>query len=169
MRRANGWRPGRMWAWLGAACLVAFIVSCAPPEVTDASGGDTAADRQAVLDAHQALVEAYQKGDADAFVLMLDKSDDLLIYHPRIEDRWQGIDDVQANLAPMFARLGKATWLDVHLDLEIEGDVGWITSHVVIESPNVDVPFTGRGTEIWIRRADSWRLVHGHWSPNPEF
>jgi ketosteroid isomerase-like protein len=67
----------------------------------------------------------------------------------------------------MFERLGNASWTEVHPALFVEGDVAWLTSHVLVESPEVERKFVGRGTEIWIRRDGQWRLVHGHWSEHP--
>jgi ketosteroid isomerase-like protein len=154
---------------VGVGLVLAGCTPSGGPGQSAGTAPDTAADRQAVIDAHQALVDAYMKGDAGAFVLLLEKSDDLLIYHPRLQDRWTGVDEVQQNLSNMFERLGESSWLDVHLDLSLAGDVAWLTSQVVIESPSVDKPFTGRGTEVWVRRGSNWRLIHGHWSENPEY
>ena len=154
------------------ACLGLIATGCVPADRPAGAAGevrDPAVDTQEVLDAHGSLVEAFEKGDTNGFVLMLDKSDDLLIYHARLQDRWVGIDEVQKRLPEMFARLGKVTWLDVHLFISVESDVAWLTSQVLIESSGLEAPFTGRGTEIWVRRGGHWRLRHGHWSENPEF
>jgi len=152
-------------------CLVSALLGCGGGTATGnpRAAVDENADRRAVLDAHSALVEAYEKGDADAFLLLLDKSDQLLIWHPRVQNRWTGIDEIQQQLPAMFARIVEASWLDVHLELALEGDVAWLTSQVVLESRGIDVPFTGRATEIWKREGQSWRLAHAHWSENPEF
>jgi len=168
MRRSDRvLRSSASWC-VATLCLVWAVGGCAPSG-TVPGAADPGADRQAVLDAHQALTEAYESGDANAFVMLLDKSDDLLIWHPRIEDRWTGIDEVQQRLPMMFARLGDASWLDVHLELSVQGDVAWLTSQVIIEAPGIEVPFTGRGTEVWKREGPDWRLAHAHWSENPEF
>lgn len=161
--------PAVLAILVGVGLVLAGCVPPGGPGATADTAADPAADRQAIIDAHQALVDAYMNGDVDAFVMQLEKSDDLLIYHPRLQDRWTGIDEVQQNLPRMFDGLGGSSWLDVHLKLSLAGDVAWLTSQVVIESPTVEVPFTGRGTEVWVRRGGNWRLVHGHWSENPEY
>lgn len=158
----------------GARRVLVFLVllaaaGCAPAPGTARGSADPALDRQAILDAHQEMVEAYQRGDAEAFLMLMEKTDSLLLYHPRVDDRWQGIEAVRQNLPRMFTNLGQSSWIDVHVAVTVNGDVGWLTSHTVIESPNVEVPFTGRGTEVWVRHGDNWRLAHGHWSANPEF
>lgn len=168
-------RLGRHPAVLSFALAgwLALLVSGCSGSSDPGEGGGGAADpaqaRQEVIEAHRSLVEAYQKADVEAFALLLDKTDDLLIYHPRRQDRWHGILEAQQSLERMFEEVGKSVWLDVHLDVSVEGDVAWLTSHVVIESPSVELPFTGRGTEVWVRRAAGWKLAHGHWSANPEF
>lgn len=151
------------------ASMALLAGNCAPGPRETPGTTDPVQDRQAILDAHQAMVEAYQTGDTEGFLLLMEKSEDLLLYHPRVDDRWQGIEAVRRSLPMMFSRLGKSTWLDVHLAVSLNGDVGWLTSHIVIESPNFETPFTGRGTEVWVRHGDNWRLAHGHWSANPEF
>jgi hypothetical protein len=167
-------RP-RVSTVLAAALLVCVgttLIGCAAPDRPDAgeeqAPGPEGA-REALLEAHQALADAYQRGNVDDFLLLLEKSDDLLIYHPRMDDRFTGIDEARERLPSMFERLGKPTWLDVHVRARVEGGVGWVTSHVVIESNGIDEPFTGRGTEVWVLRDSGWRLAHGHWSANPEF
>jgi len=151
-----------------ASCVGLTLLGCVGPTLTE-DVADPEADAQAVVDAHHAFVDAYQRGNARDLVLALDKTGDLLIFHAERQDRWTSVEEVQQNVGLMFARLGESKWSDVHLDVKVEGDVAWLTSHVVIESPNLAVPFTGRGTEVWVRRGGNWRLTHAHWSPNPEF
>lgn len=124
-------------------------------------------DRDAVVKAHEALVDGYERGDVAAFVRVLDPSADLLVIHPRLEERFDGIDEVRREIPRMFERLGGAQWSDYHVVVSVHGDVAWLTSHVLVESRNVPDPFLGRGTEIYIRRPDGWKLIHGHWSSAP--
>ena len=126
------------------------------------------ADEQAVIEAHQALIDAYQSVDIDAFTRHLAPAPNLLIFHPRLQSRYDGIEDVREGLGKMFERFSQTTWTDFHPIVSIEGDIGWLTSQVLVESPELEVPFAGRGTEIWLRRDDGWKLVHGHWSETPE-
>jgi len=99
---------------------------------------------------------------------MLDPSAELLVFHPQFNHRFEGIDEVRQEIGKMFDRLAGADWSDHHAAVVVEGDVGWITSQVLIESPNLDPPFIGRGTEIYVRRPEGWRLIHAHWSAVPE-
>ena len=129
---------------------------------------DTTADRQAVVEAHEALLSAYERGDIEAFVAGLDPTAELLIFHPRIRARFDGVDKVREEMGGMFARLAGAAWSDHHAIVQVKGDVAWITAQTLIESPNLDPPFTGRGTEIYVRRPEGWKLTHGHWSALPD-
>ena len=83
-------------------------------------------------------------------------------------NRFDGIEEVREAMGRMFARLGGAEWSDHHLIALVEGDVAWITAQVAVESPSLDPPLIGRGTEIYVRKPDGWKLVHGHWSAAPE-
>jgi ketosteroid isomerase-like protein len=129
---------------------------------------DATADRQAVVEAHEALVSAYEHGNIDDFVAGLDPTAELLIFHPRVRARFDGVERVREEMGAMFASLDGADWSDLHAIVRVKGDVAWITAQTLIESPNLDPPFTGRGTEIYVRRPDGWKLTHGHWSSLPD-
>ena len=91
-----------------------------------------------------------------------------MIFHPFLEDRFDGIEEAKAGLAKMTERLSDVSWTEVHPVVLLDGDVGWVTSQVLIKAGSMDQPFVGRGTEVWLRYEDGWRLVHGHWSVNGE-
>jgi ketosteroid isomerase-like protein len=153
-------------------CLILAQTACqrgpSEPAAVQPPSRDVEQDEQAVIAAHQALIHAYQSADVDAFTRLLASSPDLLIFHPRLESRFDGVDEVKQSMGRMFERLSKATWSDHHAIVRVEGDAAWLTSHVQIESAGMKTPFVGRGTEIWVRQPEGWRLVHGHWSENPE-
>jgi ketosteroid isomerase-like protein len=135
-------------------------------EAVDSQGSE--GDAQAVMEAHEALVDAYERGDIEAFVNLLAPSPDLLIYHPFVEDRFDDIDEIRQKLGRMFGRFSERAWTDAHPSVVVNGDVAWVASHVLIKSPDLDSAFVGRGTEIWLRVPAGWRLVHGHWSEHAE-
>jgi len=152
-----------------ALLLLPAQLGCHEASPQAAAAPDTEADRQAVLEAHRELTEAFSRADVNAFVLLLDKSDDLVLFHPRLEARWVGSAEAQHNLSRMFEHVGPSSWLDVELRANVDHDTAWLTYDVVIESAGIAEPFTGRGTEIWVRRTPGWRLAHAHWSANPVF
>jgi len=124
--------------------------------------------QQALIDAHTKLIEAYESGNVDQYVSMLDPSSDLLIFHPMSEDRFESVEEIREKMPRMFARIGKVTWTDAHPVVIQRGDIAWITSNFLLDSPELDYHFIGRGTEIWVRDGDRWRLIHGHWSKQPD-
>jgi ketosteroid isomerase-like protein len=159
-----------------AAVILAFaaaVAACsppppAPPPAPAQPARDPQQDAGEVIAAHRKLIEAYQQGDAETFVGMLEPSPRLLVFHPLLENRFDGIEEARSAAAAMFAKLGSSQWTDAHPSAMVEGDVAWLTSEVLVEPSGRKQPFVGRGTEIWVRGDAGWRLVHAHWSTNPE-
>ncbi|MFQ5599980.1 MAG: YybH family protein [Candidatus Krumholzibacteriia bacterium] len=123
---------------------------------------------QAVLESHDQLVRAYEAHNVEIFTSLLEPSPDLLIFHPMIKSRFDDLGKVERGLTRMFRRLGDAKWTVVDPVVVVHGDVAWLTANIMVDSPMLPVPFVGRGTEIWVRRDGAWRLIHAHWSENPE-
>jgi ketosteroid isomerase-like protein len=121
-----------------------------------------------LIAAHRQLVEAYQLADTNAAVALLDSTPDLLIFHPAVESRFDGIDEVRRGLTRMFGLLGPAIWTEVHTQAVVRENVGWITANLVVEAPDAALVMIGRGTEIWTLRNGAWKLAHAHWSASPE-
>ena len=151
-------------------CLAAF--ACAGQQ----SPGDEATsveeqdglDEMGLIAAHKALIAAMEAGDVAALTALLDPSPDLLIFHPFLENRFNGIGEVDNGLSRMFEELGPVNWTEAHGKISMEGNVAWVTSHVLIKCPSMPNPFVGRGTEIWAHGPGGWRLRHAHWSENAE-
>lgn len=164
-----GWSPvlGVLAAGL---CLAVF--ACAGTE----SPGEEAAqatqpegpDEMGLIAAHKGLIEAMETGDVAALTALLDPSPDLMIFHPFIQNRFNGIGEVDQGLSRMFGELGTVSWTEAHGKIGMEGNVAWITSHVLIKSSALPQPFVGRGTEVWVHGPGGWRLKHAHWSENAE-
>ena len=124
----------------------------------------SAEEEQSLIDAHLALIAAFQNLDADAFVALLEPTQPLLIFHPLLENRFDGRDEAREGVARMFSRMDDVSWTDVHPTVMIRGELAWVTSQILVTSSHMSDPFVGRGTEIWIRGDDGWKLIHGHWS-----
>jgi ketosteroid isomerase-like protein len=136
-------------------------------EPTAAAPRDSEADRQGVIEAHQAFVRAWETADVEGVVSLLDAAPPLLIFHPKLRSRFDSLAEVRAGLGRMFSKIGGARWVEAHPVVTVRGDVAWLTTHVAVESDNVD-PVMVRGTEIWLRESAGWKLAHAHWSPDPE-
>jgi ketosteroid isomerase-like protein len=149
---------------------LAVLAGCAGSESEREPVGE-ASDRetvQAVIAAHERLTRAIETGDLEGVVGLLEPTSDLLIFHPRRESRFDRVGEVREGFERMFRRLVSAEWTSAHSAVATRGDVAWHTSHVVLESENLEEPFLGRATEIWVRGEVGWRLAHAHWSATPE-
>lgn len=152
--------------------FVALTLACQAPErpqVSDearpsAEQMTARADEGAVIAAHRSLIRAFEEADADSARALLEPKPGLLIFHPFLENRFDGYEEVGEGIERMLARLTPLEWTEVHQSLQINGDVAWLTFQVLVKSPALESPFVGRGTEIWVRSYDEWRLIHGHWS-----
>jgi ketosteroid isomerase-like protein len=152
-----------------AVCTVlALVIACKAPPPAPPSRSEVSPEvQQALIKAHTALIQAFQDGDVDAFVRLLDPSPNLLIFHPMAEDRFTSIAEIREAMPEMFAKMGKATWTDAHPIIIQRGDIAWITSNFLLDSSDVPYHFVGRSTEIWVHDGASWRLIHAHWSEQP--
>jgi len=125
-------------------------------------------DERGVITAHKALIAAMEAGDVAAVTALMDPSSNLILFYPFVENRFDGISEVDEGLGAMFGQLGPLSWTEAHATMDIDGNVAWMTSHVLIKTPEMPGPFVGRGTEVWVRRPGGWRLTHAHWSENAE-
>ena len=151
---------------LSCCAIVLLSASLATPT----GAGESAEDalRTAVMQSHEQLVQAFEKGDADGFAALLEPSGELLFFHPIYENLFVGGDRTLDGLRRMFRLMGAAEWTDITTKVRVLGDVAWVmtTSHVV--SKRHSLSMDNRGTEVWVNTQSGWRLAHGHWSLNPE-
>lgn len=157
---------------LAAAGLLALASwSCPgptpPPAAEPGPGADemsSRSDEGAVIAAHRSLIQAFQAADVESIVALLDPTPELLIFHPILENRFDGPQEAREGLTRMFERLGALEWTEVHPQIAIHGDIAIHTSQVLLKSATREEPFIGRGTEVWLRRGGEWALLHAHWS-----
>jgi len=121
-------------------------------------------DEGAVIAAHRSLIRAFQDGDVETVVGLLEPKEGLLIFHPFLENRFDGYEETREGLERMMERVTELEWTEVHQAVRMEGNVAWLTSQILVKTPALEPPFVGRGTEVWVRRHGQWRLAHGHWS-----
>jgi ketosteroid isomerase-like protein len=151
--------------------VLAAVAACqSPPPPTPSPAREThdpLVDRADVVEAHETLLAAMEKGDAQAVTALLDTAHDVLVFHPETADRFDGPEAIAEGIATMLAKHGPVDVTEVHLQAWVDGDVAWLTSHVLLESPELPQAFAGRGTEVWRRTEGGWRLAHAHWSKQP--
>ncbi len=157
----------RVWRTIvGIAVAGLVLAGCSQTE--SAGEADRDADAAALVAAHESFVRAYESAQVEAVVALLDPSSELLIFHPAVESRFDGVEEVRAGLTRMFAAIGRPEWLEVHTQVVVRDNVGWLTANIVIEAPDAGLTLVGRSTEIWTRSAGGWKLSHAHWSANPQ-
>lgn len=120
-----------------------------------------------LLKAHDAFVGALRDADVEGAAAFLDPSPELVLFPVDGSARLEGFEQAKQGLKALFRALGPAEWTVVHVSPTVHGGAGWLTYHFAVETGGGAEPLLGRGTEIWVRRADGWKLVHGHWSRDP--
>jgi ketosteroid isomerase-like protein len=152
------------------AVVLATVPACQappPPAPAPVETNDPFADRADVVAVHETLLAAMEAGDGPGVAALLDSAHDILMFHPAVETRFDGADAIADGIGRMLGKNSPVEITEVHLQVWVDGDVAWLTSHLLLESPSVTDPFAARGTEIWRRTEDGWRLGHAHWSGQP--
>lgn len=152
--------------------MCVLLVACAgsgPAQEEGAAAAEPGAEATAdherdVIAAHKAMIAALEAGDVPAMTALMDPSPEMMIFHPFVEDRFSGIGEIDEGLGRMLGSIGSVSWTEVHPTISLEGDVAWLTAQILVKSSALPSPFVGRGTEIWVRGPEGWRLKHAHWS-----
>lgn len=164
-------RTESVLASIALAAVLATVTACPAPPPADPppplETTDPFADRADVVEVHEALLAAMEAGDGSAVAALLDSAHDILVFHPAVETRFDGADAISAGIGRMLGKNAPVEITEVHLQVWVDGDVAWLTSHLLLESPRVAEPFAARGTEVWRRTDGGWRLAHAHWSGQP--
>lgn len=148
-------------AWTGPA------MAQTEDESQEAESQEAAIEEAMVLEAHERLIESYTQGDTETFSSLLDPSAELLIFHPRGYFQFESFPQVRKGMEHMLKRLGASEWVEREIRVVVRDEVGWVTSLILIEWEGMTEPLMARGTEVWVKRAAGWRLIHGHWSESP--
>ena len=112
--------------------------------------------------ANQAFYDAHEARDLDAMRAIWDHGDDAVCTHPGwpilrgwplIEESWRRI----------FQGPGRNQFILTNDVVVVAGDVAWVT----LDENLVDGSAAGTiaATNVFVRRADGWRLVVHHGSP----
>jgi hypothetical protein len=143
--------------------LTALLFTSARAE--EADGRPESPDVVAVREAHTKLLQAYASVNVDDLTALLEPSKRLLIFHPRGDLSFDSLPSVRWGIERMMSKVGPSTWLnESHSKINVVGDVAWHTYYMTMEWDGLAEPIRTRGTEIWVRHAAGWRLVHAHWS-----
>ena len=119
-----------------------------------------------VLAANQAFYDAFESLDYDRMARIWSGSAPLSCIHPA----WELIEGRTEVLASWRRIFGSTTAIrfalrDIHVF--IAGDTGWVVLIEQIETRHGEERVTGttQATNVFVREADGWRLVHHHSAP----
>jgi ketosteroid isomerase-like protein len=128
-------------------------------------------ERERLLQTHQAHVAAWNDFDLGALGEIVDP--DCYIFDTIPPPAFHSLQEFLEHVAPVLQmHTGfKLSTFDhvVRLD-ESRGDrIGWIASRYALEARRGEgvLRRTGRWTEIYEKRGDSWKLIHLHSSDDP--
>lgn len=132
---------------------------------------DLTADEQAILDIHKGWLLANRVGDNDWVNAAL--SEDAIMCNTnggvyRGRAHWAALWDLYRLRVKGDKRTGGRPPLmtSQQVVLRVNGDMGWISyrSKFVGKRDGNVIPTQARGTEVYERLSDGWRMVHGHFS-----
>jgi len=127
-----------------------------------------AAQRRAIEDAFNALIDGIRRADADAVMGVYWNSPRLLIYNNNgtVTRTWE---QSRANRESLYARV-KDVKLDVRdVNVELLGRDGAVVAALWDQSQTTDGQperATGRMTIVFRRAGTAWKVVHAHTSPD---
>ena len=86
----------------------------APDEATGAAaaaeGAQGGLDEMGLIAAHKSLIRAMEEGNITDLTALMDPTSDLIVFHPFVENRFDGITEVDEGLGRMFEQLGGVSW-----------------------------------------------------------
>ena len=119
-------------------------------------------DHDAVVAANAAFYDAFERRDLDAMSRVWDQGPRVTCVHPG----WAmlaGWDQVGGSWASLFGGPQRLQFIVTDERVELVGDVAWVTctENLIDEGAAHSVA----ATNVFVRGADGWRLVHHHGSP----
>ena len=131
---------------------------------TTTAGSDAA--RQAVLDVLARVYQAWEAGDAEAFVA--DYTEDASVIQPGVYEKDR--EEIRTNIAAAFAGPLNGSRVAAHpVDIRfVTDDTAIVISEDGIIFPGQDAVASGglvRATWVLVRRDDAWRIASYHNSP----
>lgn len=119
-------------------------------------------DEQAIRDVHRGWVDDTADGDLDGLVATI--ADDVVSYEMAGEMAYVGIDEVREVCREgLEVSPGPVDWVIPDLRVAVGGDlaVSWGIDHL---TPAGGETVRSRGTRVFRRTPDGWRMVHQHLS-----
>jgi ketosteroid isomerase-like protein len=123
--------------------------------------------REHILDLHRQHVKAWERRNLDAFRTIY--ADNAIIFNTVPPPRFSDFKTFENTAQHYFNQLDDLTLFTSNIQIEVSGEVAWITSQYLLayqESGRL-LRQNGRWTEIYQRSNGDWKLSHFHSSPDP--
>ncbi len=123
--------------------------------------------REILLNFHRDHVKAWQQKSLGNLRRLY--SDDVVVFNTVPPPRFSDFKTFENTLQQYFAQIQDLTLFTENIQIEVEGDVGWITSQYLMayQMKEQFLRQTGRWTEVYQRKEGEWKLVHLHSSADP--
>ena len=123
--------------------------------------------REILLNLHREHVKAWQQKSLGNLHRLY--ADDVVVFNTVPPPRFSDFKTFENTLQQYFAQIQELTLFTENIQIEVEGDVGWITSQYLMAYQSKDqfLRQTGRWTEIYQRNEGEWKLAHLHSSSDP--
>lgn len=118
-------------------------------------------DHDRLQQAHRAYYDAFEAADLDAMSDLWEHSDRVTCAHPG----WtllRGWAQVAASWAAIFQGPQRLQFILTNEEIQVEGDVGWVTVDENIIGPDAGATVTA--LNVFVRHGDAWRVVSHHGS-----
>ncbi len=123
--------------------------------------------RDNLLDLHRRHVKAWEQKNVNWLREIY--ADDAVIFNTVPPPRFSDFKTFENTAQQYFNRLAELTFFTSNIQIEVKGDVAWITSlYLMAHQHNGQYQReSGRWTEIYQRKNGTWQLTHLHSSPDP--
>lgn len=151
---------------LVAAVTISFSICAAHKASADASPQTTA---NQIIALEKSSVDAWKRKDKAFFAELF--ADDATYFGP---DNPYLETDPKVNFLPKFEQMAEMVkFTDVQMynpRVQVYGDAAILTynSNVMATFGGQPVNYTAKMTSVYVKQGNSWRLVHGHESMNPQ-
>ncbi len=124
--------------------------------------------RELLLNLHREHVKAWQQRSLGNLRRLY--SEEVVVFNTVPPPRFSDFKTFENTLQQYFSQIQELSLFTENIQIEIETDVGWITSQYLMTYQMKDeyLRQTGRWTEIYHRVEGEWKLVHLHSSTDPE-
>ncbi len=124
--------------------------------------------RERLLNLHRQHVKAWEQKSLDHLRDLY--SVDAVVFNVLPPPRFSDFKTFENTLQQYFAQIRELSILTSNIQIEVHGDVAWITSQFLMAYQQNGRHFrqNGRWTEIYRQADTEWKLTHLHSSPDPQ-